>query len=73
MQQFQTAQNQQAAAESGGQIDEEKVYQLILDLNNPNNREGALLELSKKREAYEDLAPILWHSYGINHSSFYVN
>jgi Cell differentiation family, Rcd1-like len=27
-------------------------------------RENALLELSKKRETFPDLAPILWHSYG---------
>ncbi|TPX36916.1 hypothetical protein SmJEL517_g01085 [Synchytrium microbalum] len=46
-------------------MDEEKVYQLILDLTNPATREAGLLELSKKREAYEDLAPILWHSFGV--------
>ena len=27
-------------------------------------REAALSELSKRREAFPDLAPILWHSYG---------
>lgn len=27
-------------------------------------REAALLELSKKREQYEDLALVLWHSFG---------
>lgn len=27
-------------------------------------RENALLELSKKREAFPDLAPVLWHSFG---------
>jgi hypothetical protein len=27
-------------------------------------REQALLELSKKRESFPDLAPVLWHSYG---------
>ena len=27
-------------------------------------RESALLELSKKREAFPDLAPILWYSHG---------
>lgn len=37
---------------------------LVLQLTNPEQREGALLELSKKREAFTDLAPILWHSYG---------
>ena len=46
-------------------LDEEKVYALILDLTLPEARESALLELSKKREAYEGLAPILWHSFGI--------
>lgn len=47
------------------QSEEDKIYALILDLTNPTTRESALLELSKKREAYEDLAPILWHSYGV--------
>lgn len=28
-------------------------------------RESALLELSKKRESFPDLAPVLWHSVGI--------
>lgn len=37
---------------------------LVMQLTNPEQREGALLELSKKREAFADLAPILWHSYG---------
>src|SRR4051812_35031956 len=45
------------AAQAQQYMDEEKVYQLILDLTNPQTREQALLELSKKREAYEDLAP----------------
>lgn len=31
----------------------------------PMAREGALLELSKKREQYDDLALVLWHSFGI--------
>ncbi|CAO3677585.1 unnamed protein product [Umbelopsis ramanniana] len=44
---------------------EERIYALILDLMNPNLREQALLELSKKREMYDDLAIILWHSYGV--------
>ncbi|KAI8895336.1 hypothetical protein BC833DRAFT_601572 [Globomyces pollinis-pini] len=45
--------------------EEDKIYQHILDLTLPSTREQALLELSKKREAYEDLAPILWHSFGV--------
>lgn len=60
-QQAQQAQQQQSQQQY---LDEEKVYALILDLTLPSAREGALLELSKKREAYEGLAPILWHSFG---------
>lgn len=41
-----------------------KIYALVIDLMDPNTREGALLELSKKREQYEDLALVLWHSFG---------
>jgi len=38
--------------------------QLVLDLANPATRENALLELSKKRETFPELAPYLWHSFG---------
>ncbi|EPS69136.1 hypothetical protein M569_05631, partial [Genlisea aurea] len=38
--------------------------QLVLDLCNPDLRENALLELSKKRELFHDLAPLLWNSFG---------
>lgn len=38
--------------------------QLVLDLTNPQSRENALLELSKKRESFPNLAPYLWHSFG---------
>jgi len=37
----------------------------VLDLTDPDRRENALLDLSKKREAFPDLAPILWHSFGV--------
>lgn len=36
----------------------------MLDLTNPATRENALLELSKKRESFPELAPYLWHSFG---------
>jgi hypothetical protein len=36
----------------------------VSQLTIPDQRESALLELSKKREAFSDLAPILWHSFG---------
>ncbi|KAK9689233.1 hypothetical protein RND81_09G045000 [Saponaria officinalis] len=35
----------------------------VLDLSNPERRENALLELSK-RELFQDLAPLLWNSFG---------
>lgn len=47
-----------------GQSENEKVYYLIVDLMSPTTREGALLELSKKREQWDDLALVLWHSFG---------
>jgi len=49
---------------AGAQSENEKVYYLIVDLMNPNTREAALLELSKKREQWDDLALVLWHSFG---------
>ncbi|CEQ40235.1 SPOSA6832_01814 [Sporobolomyces salmonicolor] len=47
------------------QTENEKVYYLIVDLMNVNTREAALLELSKKREQWDDLALVLWHSFGV--------
>jgi CCR4-NOT transcription complex subunit 9 len=44
--------------------EEVKIWALVMDLTNPACRETALLELSKKREQYEDLALVLWHSFG---------
>lgn len=41
-----------------------KIYSLVIELLDPGTREGALLELSKKREQYDDLALVLWHSFG---------
>jgi len=48
----------------GSVPDDSKLYSLVIDLMSPETREGALLELSKKREQCEDLALILWHSFG---------
>ncbi|CAO3659084.1 hypothetical protein INT44_008355 [Umbelopsis vinacea] len=68
-QNFQQQQSQQQQHEQVqhklAQLDEEKIYTLVLELLNPNLREQALLELSKKREQYDDLALILWHSFGV--------
>eukprot|EP01087_Luapelamoeba_hula_P023522 TRINITY_DN8662_c0_g1_i1.p1 TRINITY_DN8662_c0_g1~~TRINITY_DN8662_c0_g1_i1.p1 ORF type:complete len:345 (-),score=47.28 TRINITY_DN8662_c0_g1_i1:33-1067(-) len=47
-----------------GASDKDRIFALVLELSSPEKRESALLELSKKREAVPDLAPILWHSFG---------
>ena len=44
--------------------DEGNIYALVIDLMDPETREAALLELSKKREQYDDLALVLWHAFG---------
>jgi hypothetical protein len=44
--------------------EEEKIYALITELLDMDTRETALLELSKKREMYEDLALVLWGGFG---------
>ena len=41
-----------------------EIHPLVLQLAKIDLRENALLELSKKREGFADLAPVLWHSYG---------
>ncbi|KAG0245746.1 Cell differentiation protein rcd1 [Mortierella sp. GBA43] len=69
-QQQQQAQAQQAQQQAQQQyrlasIEDEKIYHLVLELTHPGNREQALLELSKKREQFEELALVLWHSYGV--------
>eukprot|EP00158_Paraphelidium_tribonemae_P002525 Partr_v1_DN25442_c0_g1_i3_m53688 putative cell differentiation protein Rcd1 len=52
---------------SGGQKNyiEDEVFNLISQILNPSTRETALLDLSKRRESLEDLAPILWHTFGM--------
>jgi CCR4-NOT transcription complex subunit 9 len=52
------AQTDASAAES------KELHGFVLQLINTDQREQALLELSKKRESFPDLAPILWHSHG---------
>jgi CCR4-NOT transcription complex subunit 9 len=44
--------------------DNRKVLDWIAQVLNASTREGALLELSKKREQVPELALILWHSFG---------
>lgn len=44
--------------------DTERIIQLIGDLLSYDTREHALMELSRKRENVEDLAVLLWNSFG---------
>ncbi|CEM19699.1 unnamed protein product [Vitrella brassicaformis CCMP3155] len=53
-----------AGAGQPSAAEREKIYQLVGDLTDSDKRENALLELSKRRESFNDLAPILWHSFG---------
>jgi CCR4-NOT transcription complex subunit 9 len=50
--------------------DEDKVFALVQELLNPVAREAVLLELSKRRETFDDLAPVLWHSFGAIYGGF---
>jgi CCR4-NOT transcription complex subunit 9 len=44
--------------------EEAKIYAFVIELLDSNTREVALLELSKRREQFDDLALVLWHSFG---------
>ena len=44
--------------------EEEKIFMMVTELLDPETREHARLELSKKRETYEDLALVLWGGFG---------
>ncbi|ORY08125.1 cell differentiation protein rcd1 [Basidiobolus meristosporus CBS 931.73] len=46
-------------------MEEEAIYSFILDLFHPDTREQALSQLAKRRETFEDLAVVLWNSYGV--------
>lgn len=57
--------NPQHATLMGNALNDEQIYQWINELVTGNNREKALLELGKKREQYDDLALVLWNSFGV--------
>jgi len=54
----------QAPQPGARSANDEQVLRLVMELAQPEQRESALLELSKKREAFSDLAPLLWNSSG---------
>ncbi|CAG8557543.1 11485_t:CDS:2, partial [Acaulospora colombiana] len=49
----------------GPPLDDEKMTELVASMYSIEKREAALLELSKRREQYDNLALVLWHSFGI--------
>lgn len=59
------------AANIDGGVSEEnrKVLVWVAELLDPNRRESALMELSKKREQVPELALIIWHSFGMSFQS----
>jgi CCR4-NOT transcription complex subunit 9 len=40
-----------------------RILALLADLSNLSLRENSLVELSKRRETFPDLAPLIWHSF----------
>ncbi|OJD38724.1 cell differentiation protein rcd1 [Diplodia corticola] len=57
--------DQTLAVDQGMTEENRRVLEWIAQLMNPQTRETALLELSKKREQVPELAMILWHSFGV--------
>ena len=60
------------AASMAAAHEEQKIYNLVIELLDPVAREAALLELSKKREQYDDLALVLWHAFGVSPLFIYL-
>ncbi|KGK36502.1 hypothetical protein JL09_g4342 [Pichia kudriavzevii] len=46
-------------------VNDKMVFSWITEFTYGPNKEQALLELGKKREMYEDLALVLWNSFGV--------
>jgi CCR4-NOT transcription complex subunit 9 len=60
-----TAENGSQGMEQGISEENRKVLQWVAELMDPTRREGALMELSKKREQVPELALVIWHSFGV--------
>ncbi|AET39014.1 CCR4-NOT core subunit CAF40 Ecym_3537 [Eremothecium cymbalariae DBVPG len=63
--QQQQQQQQQHSQPMSRALDDPNVYHWICQLTYGPNKEQALLELGRKREQYDDLAVILWSSFGV--------
>jgi len=49
-----------------------KIITWVIQLKDPKLREASLLELSKMREVFSDLAIFLWYSPGIVATLYYI-
>lgn len=54
-----------AAMDPGISEENRKVFIWVAELLDPNRKEQALMELSKKREQVPELALVIWHSFGV--------
>ena len=61
----QAAQQQQLSSSNNSSSQALKMEHLVAALQDPETRENALLDISKRRDLFVDLAPVLWHSYGV--------
>lgn len=59
------AENGNPGMEQGISEENRKVLEWVAELMVPARREGALMELSKKREQVPELALVIWHSFGV--------
>ena len=56
--------NKSGANANNAPVSRERIAGWITELLSSSTREGALMELSRKREKVTDLAVLLWHSFG---------
>lgn len=56
--------NNQTFSQETGKIDEKALIRLVKDLLSAKDRENALAELSKHRESIDNLAVVLWNTFG---------
>ncbi|KAJ6751753.1 hypothetical protein OIU85_002202 [Salix viminalis] len=63
-----SASNPASAAVAGAPANKDRkmasAEHLVLDLSSPDLRENALLELSKNKDLFQELAPFVWNSFG---------
>ncbi|KAL4811203.1 cell differentiation family, Rcd1-like-domain-containing protein [Aspergillus unguis] len=57
--------NAMSMVDGGVSEENRKVFIWVAELLDPNRRETALMELSKKREQVPELALVIWHSFGV--------